>query len=59
MRSGSQYALRCYNELLHRTSMQMCQAVGLPLGGYPDIDFIAMLRNEAARGDRLSTWNLP
>ena len=54
MPSGSQYALRCFNELLHRTNMQMCQAVGVPHGGYPDPDFLGTLRNEATRGDRLS-----
>jgi hypothetical protein len=55
MPSGSEYALRCYNELLHRTGMQMCQAVGVPHGGYPDEDFIGMLQAEATRGDRLSS----
>jgi hypothetical protein len=55
MPPGSEYPLRCYNELLHRTSMQMCQAVGVPHGGYPNEDFIDMLLSEAARGDRLNS----
>ncbi len=53
MPPGSEYALRSYNELLHRTSMQMCQAVGMPHGGYPDEAFINMLQAEADRAGRL------
>jgi hypothetical protein len=53
MAPGSEYPLRSYNELLHRISMQMCQAVGVPHGGYPDEAFLDMLRAEAARADRL------
>ena len=30
MPPGSEYSLRSYNELLHRTSMQMCESVGVP-----------------------------
>jgi hypothetical protein len=47
MPPGSEYLLRSYNELLHRTSMQMCRAVGVPHGGHPDEAFIDMLRAEA------------
>jgi hypothetical protein len=35
--------------------MQMCQATGVLHGGYPNEDFIDMLFNEAARGDRLNS----
>jgi hypothetical protein len=55
MPPGSEISLRSYNELLHRTSMQMCQVVGVPHGGYPDEDFIGMLQTEAARGDRVNS----
>jgi len=55
MPAGSEYPLRAYNELLHRTSMQMCQAVGVPHGGYPDEAFIGTLRAEAASADGLSS----
>lgn len=40
--------------MLHRTSMQMCQVVGVPHGGYPDEAFIEMLQTEATRADRLT-----
>jgi len=54
MPPGSEYPLRSYNELLHRTSMQLCQSVGVPHGGYPDEAFIEMLQAEATRAERLS-----
>jgi hypothetical protein len=54
MAPASEYPLRSYNELLHRTSMQLCQAVGVPHGGCPDEAFLDMLRSEAARANRLA-----
>jgi hypothetical protein len=30
MPSVSEYVFQCYNELLQRTSLQMCQGVGVP-----------------------------
>ena len=53
MPPGSEVGLRCVNELLHRSSMQMCLAVGAPHGGYPDEAFLSMLQDEAKRGERL------
>ncbi len=49
MHAGSEYSLRSFNELLHRTSMQLCQAVGIPERGYPPDAYLAMLQNEAQR----------
>jgi hypothetical protein len=58
MPPGCEIPLRSYNEMLHRTSMKMCQAVGVPHGGYPDEAFIDMLRAEAARADRLTNLEI-
>jgi hypothetical protein len=53
MPPGSGFALRCFNEMLHRTSMQMRQVLGTPRAGYPDDVYLNILENEATVGERL------
>jgi len=52
MPPGSEFALRCFNEMLHRTSMQMRKVLGTPDAGYPDDVYLNMLDNEANVGER-------
>jgi hypothetical protein len=53
MPEGSEYGLRCFNELAHRTAMQMCRAVGMPVIGYPPDAFVETIEAEADRNGLL------
>ena len=53
MSPGSEFTLRCFNEMVHRTSMQMRQVLGTPSAGYPDDVYLNILENEASDGERL------
>ena len=47
MPPGSEYQLRCFNELTHRTGMQLRRSVGMAGTGYPTFAYLAKLQNEA------------
>ena len=54
MPSGSEYPLRCINELLHRTGMQLRQLAGMPDAGYPTDAYLETIRHEAENGGLLA-----
>jgi hypothetical protein len=54
MTPGSEPELRSFNELLHRTSSQLCHAVGVGHEGYPPDAFLAVLEAEATRSSLLA-----
>jgi hypothetical protein len=54
MPSGSEYSLRCFNELVHRTGMQLRRSVGMADAGYPTDAYLSRLRYDAENGDPLA-----
>ncbi len=54
MPPGSEYSLRCFNELVHRTGMQICRSVGVADAGYPTEAYLSKLRYEAEDGELLA-----
>jgi hypothetical protein len=54
MPSGSEYSLRCFNELVHRTVMQFRRSVGVAEAGYPTEAYLSRLRYEAEDGQLLA-----
>jgi len=53
MPAGSEVLLRCFNELIHRSTAQLRQALGSTGSGYPPDAFVDVVEAEASRNGLL------